>query len=801
MKRAKWFRCLQFNPIKLTGACSVVLLWFGLSVESAYAHHIVPKYDLNCSADFACPKELHRRIDFWIEVFKSWDKEKAIFHDPETPERVYSIVNTGEGCSSRVSRKIKKERKRLKTLLYNTASKLDSGDALKEEEAHIAKLFGNQNTSSLKKAAENIRCQSGVKDSFISGLKRFGRYSYMVDTVLAQYQLPEDIRYLPFVESSYNPAAYSKAGAAGMWQIMPRTARVLGLELDATIDERLDPEAATHAAARYLVKSRSSLTELARSIDPNIKDEEISPFIITSYNYGLNGMRRAIRTVEPDYLAVLQNYKSPSFQIAVKNFYSSFLAARHVALNAQTYFGEIASAKTLKYETVVLNHATSVERIKTVFKVKEEELKPINLGLTRFIWHGWRMIPAGYQLKLPHRNGGYKNQIERLNGLAPETVAPGSGSYVVRKGDTACGIARALRVNCRELINLNRLGKRAIIRVGQQLDIPRKLVVVSQTVSKGPDENVVTQASESPSPVTYKVKRGDTACGIARKRGVSCRELISFNNLGRKATIYVGQKLVIPGAFSKTAEIAGLDENNRYLVRKGDYACSIANRFSVSCTELKRVNKLNKKATIYPGQKLIIPGLELPDTTKTAEQLAQVNQAIDEANTAEVDDKSDQVSSDQLSNLLDTLPDLGVSVTDSNGSPVYRIWVEADETLGHYSDWLGLGSTKRIRQLNKLKSGQLRIGQILTLPISTAESVQQFEQKRIEYHQVLSESLKTYYTLEGIEKYTVQSGDSVWSLSQKSGFPVWLFYRLNPRFKISSLNRGQIVLIPNLQTK
>ncbi len=765
------------------------------------ADHLLPIHKLNCSSDFPCPKELQRRIDFWIQVFKGWSKTKAIFHDPNKPERVYSVVDTGDGCSSRVKSTIKKERKRIKTNLYNAAIKLESGAGMNKTEAHYAALFSGSKPSALRHASENIRCQSGVRDSYLAGLKRFNRYSYMVDSILEQYQLPPDIRYLPFVESSYNPAAYSKVGAAGMWQIMPSTARTLGLELNATIDERLDPEAATHGAARYLVNSRKSLTELARSIDPGIKSEEISPFVITSYNYGVNGMRRAIKQVEPDYLTVLDKYKSPAFQVAVKNFYSSFLAARHVALNSEKYFGDVAKADKLQYKTLVLENATSVDRISKVFKVSEKDLKPINLGLTRFVWNGWRMIPAGYQLKLPYRSSGYDKQIAKLKSLTPETVAPGSENYVVRKGDTACGIARALQVNCQELIRMNQLGKRALIRVGQKLEIPGKLVAVSEPSNRRQDKTVVKRDTSLKQAYSYTVRRGDTACVIASKNGVSCRELIAINKLGRKATIYVGQKLVIPGKVSVAGQVAGLDENNRYLVRKGDSACNIARRFAVGCNEFKKLNNLNKKATIYPGQRLKVPGLVVPDTTETVVKLAKVDVVVKKADEQTIVGEDTVITSPGLSNLLDTLPDLRVSVAESGGQPVYRISVEADETMGHYADWLGLTSTRGIRSLNKLKQSQLRIGQLLQLPISSGSIVEQFENRRTEYHLVLSEELKSHYDLVGLVKYTVRGGDTVWSLSKDSGFPVWLFYRLNPQFKVLGLRVGQSVLLPDLQEK
>ena len=380
--------------------------------------------------------------------------------------------------------------------------------------------------------------------------------------------------------------------------------------------------------------------------------------------------------------------------------------------------------------------------------------------------------------------------------MTPETVAPGSESYTVRKGDTACGIARALQVNCRELIRMNRLGKRALIRIGQKLEIPRRLVVVKEPADRGPAKTVVKRAEGDELTALHKVKRGETACKIAENYGVSCRELINVNSLGRKATIYVGQRLVIPGQ-TVTHKAVLLDENNRYLVKKGDFACSIARRLQVSCNDLRKVNNLDKKATIYPGQKLVVPGLELQNTNQTAEALANVKQVAEKADSS----STDVVTSPGLSNLLDSLPDLSVSITDNNGAPVYRIWVEADETLGHYADWLGMGSTSSLRSLNGLSKSTVRLGQSLKLPVKDASIVTRFEQKRIEYHQVLSEELKQYYELAGVRKYKVQSGDSVWSLSDSFGFPVWLFYRLNPEYKISRLNSGEQVLIPELAAK
>ena len=804
----------------MAATLAVLAALLGVSaMEPARAHHLLPDHTLKCSENFPCPEEIQPRVHFWIEVFRSWGKETAILHDPKQPARVYTVFNSGRGCSRVVRSTLKRKRNQVKKSLRAIAAKIESGQKMTTaNERHLAALFPAKNPREIRAAANNIRCQGGVRDSFVAGLKRFKGYRGMIDDVLLDAGLPAEIRYLPFVESSYNPAAYSKAGAAGMWQIMPKTARVLGLELNATLDERLDPEAATRAAALYLRRADESLSAVARESDPAITRPQINPFIITSYNYGVSGMKRAIRQVAPDFMAVLERYKSRRFRVAVKNFYASFLAARHVAINAEHYFGVLPVDAPGEYQTVVLAHSTSIARIEAVFGLGQAALRPLNRALTRYVWRGWRLIPAGYRLRLPPKDDRWQAARTRLSSMRPEKVISGGDRYTVRRGDTACGIARAVRVNCSTLIRANQLGKNALIIPGQKLLIPRKLVIAS----------AATAGKREPPPrpgisTTYRVRLGDTACGIAERFGVGCRTLISHNRLGRTAKIYAGQDLYIPGGVPASVQPRGLNADNQYIVRRGDSACRVAQRFSVNCSALRRLNELNASAIIHPGQKLKIPGLVVPTTSRTAALLAQVTvappasdaqpfpkmtatpfatakTAVETLNALEA--LAIDADADALRNLLDTLPELGIRVTSVAGEPVYTVRVEADETLGHFSDWLGIGGAGRLRKLNRLRgSRSLAIGARLVLPVRDAKMVERFEQRRTDYHQVLSESLKEHYDLVGIESYTVRRGDSPWLLARQLGFPLWLLYRFNPVLHNTSLVPGQVVVLPKLKAK
>ncbi|MBS1269658.1 MAG: Membrane-bound lytic murein transglycosylase D [Gammaproteobacteria bacterium] len=497
----------------------------------------VETHDLGCGDTFPCLREIQRRVDFWIKVFRSWNTDQLIFHDRANPARVYSVMTSKYSCRrSKAARPVRAERKRIEDMLRTLAKKATwEKPGWSEEELGYLRLFPKRDPDEISPAVNRVRCQQGNRDRFQKALKRYGRYRSNILKVLRGHDLSEDLIYLPFVESAYNPEAYSRAGAAGLWQIMPATARKLGLQLDATMDERFDPHRSTWAAARYLRRSTDRLNAVARQLDASVEPYQVNPFVITSYNYGVTGMARAIRAVGPDYIEVLNKYRSRSFRTAVRNFYASFLAARYVARNAEKYFGPIKADGELAVAQFVLTKPISVDRIVNVFGVHRKTVKRLNPALTRYVWKGWRLIPKGYTLKIPYRKGGWKARIAKLESLPTEHPQLSGRQYVVQRGDTACEIARVFKVHCKDLIQLNGLGRRALIRVDQKLDIP------------GRPKPTASQRVASIEGGSYTVRRGDTACEIADSFKVACNKLIRANGLGSRAIIHIGQKLRIPG--------------------------------------------------------------------------------------------------------------------------------------------------------------------------------------------------------------------------------------------------------------
>ena len=596
---------------------SIVLLsLFFVSAFSAYAKDVpvVEKHQLDCGDVFACPDVIKRRVDFWIHVFREWKLDEAVFHHKNHPEIVYSVIKSKEGCRKLEKRRhLKKERKRIQDTLKGIAGSLQAGKELSSYQRKIADQFTYLKPANFRDAAKNVRCQSGNRERFAEALENFHHYQPDILQALNEQGLSNDIQYLPFVESAFNPKALSHVGAAGLWQIMPITGRKLGLRVTNAVDERYDPTKASFAAAKYFRNSTDSLTELANEKSITVSEKAINPFIITSYNYGVTGMKKGIRKVGLDYTRLLTEYKSPRFQTAVKNFYSSFVAARYVAKNSERYFGKLGKNDLAEKVTdVTMKRSTSAKRLASVFSVSKERLKELNPALTRQVWRGKALVPAGYVVHLPFAQHAWQAEVAKLDSLPQERVIPDYIWHKVRRGETACGIARKHRVSCRRLISMNGLNRRATIYAGKRIKIPSGKGGIA----------LISDAS------SHVVRRGETACGIARKYSVSCQDLLSLNNLNNKSILQIGQQLALvkPAAVEKasqkktapssaqkspvdqTASVASKNWTMWHKVQKGQTACEIAEQYSVSCKALLSANSLTANSKLRIGQKLTIPG-------------------------------------------------------------------------------------------------------------------------------------------------------------------------------------------------
>jgi len=295
-------------------------------------------------------------VTFWINIFTKYSKEQGIIHDINNLNIIYDIIKLDPSETRAASRnnkkKIKTAYKKYKAILL-TLSQNKTG--LTKEEKKIAALFKPGTSAKIyKNAAFNIRCQTGLKKQFKTGLVRSGSVIEEFKRIFRSHGLPTDLTYLPCVESSFNFKAYSKFGAAGIWQFTRSTGKQY-MTVGYVVDERRDPYISTDAAARLLKRNYSTLRSW--------------PMAITAYNHGLAGMRRA-KKAKGSYEKIVKSYRSRSFKFASRNFYSEFLAARHVAKNSESYFGKIRYQKPYPFKSLKTKGYLSVDPISSHLNLK-----------------------------------------------------------------------------------------------------------------------------------------------------------------------------------------------------------------------------------------------------------------------------------------------------------------------------------------------------------------------------------------------------------------------------------------------
>lgn len=397
-------------------------------------------------------------VAFWRDIYGKYPSSQGVLHDKRDLSIIYEVLDV-EGTWETAARERDRQKiERVKERYLDILKSLAAGvPPQSREERRVAALFGARATpEDFRLAQENIRFQSGQKDNFRKGLIRSGAYLEEIKEIMASYGVPEDLAYLPHVESSFNYKAYSKFGAAGIWQFTESSGKQFQLDVDYAIDERRDPLKATHAAARMLRHNYEKLGTW--------------PLAVTAYNHGINGMMRA-KAAKGDYERIFQEHESELFKFASRNFYSEFLAAREVAKNYQAYFGPLPIEPPVNSKAVVLPNYALVNDLVKHLKVDLDTFKALNPALREPVYLGQKLIPKGYEVRVPQQG----KAVRLADTIPPQILKEDQAQptiYQVRQGDTAFSIARQHGISVADLLRGNGLDDQAVICPGQNLRIP-----------------------------------------------------------------------------------------------------------------------------------------------------------------------------------------------------------------------------------------------------------------------------------------------------------------------------------------
>jgi len=455
-----------------------------------------------------------------------------------------------------------------------------------------------------------IHCfQTVERDFFMTAYQRSGMYRPAIITELKRAGIPEELSWLPFVESGFKIKALSRARALGLWQFIPSTGYKYGLSRDEWIDERMDVEKSTRAAIAYLKELHDMFGDWLT--------------VLAAYNCGEGKVLRVISLQHINYFDRFWDLYN-LLPRETSRYVPRFLATLHIIKNPQKYGFNLSDAeKPIAVETVKVNKIIKLEDIASRMEMSDEKMYLINSELR------YKITPdREYDLKIP------KESLAKFNSVVNEIPESQKPRFLlartvfirhrVKSGESVNSIADRYGVPVSRIISYNRLNPQKALVAGKRLTIPiikEKLYVKNKLRQR--NDKIQTSSGQ------YRVKRGDTLQMIARRSGTTEAQIKKLNNL-KTDTIRAGQILKL----SKNENVTNSAENknnttkaiqkskiknkilsaedvdklgtNKYIVTKGDNLYSISKKNNTNVAKLKELNNLSEDEKIIPGQILVV---------------------------------------------------------------------------------------------------------------------------------------------------------------------------------------------------
>jgi membrane-bound lytic murein transglycosylase D len=558
--------------------------WLGLALQLAAFIWCTP-LRADTSDAFAYPTELEPDVRFWIRVYTEVTTDEGLLHDDWYMGLVYEVLRFDPSDSPRQrERTVEQAKARYAALLRRFAA----GDTenLTPHETRILHAFGDKTTpAGYREAIERIRFQLGQADRFHEGLIRAQAYEASISRVLADRGVPPEIGALPHVESSFNPAAYSRVGAAGLWQFMPGTARRY-MRVDGVVDQRLDPYSATEAAANLMLYNYRLLGSW--------------PLAVTAYNHGPGGLKRAQDDLGTSDIAVIvKHYQGATFGFASRNFYVAFLAALEVDRNAEKYFGPLTHLPETQSTVVTLPDYVAVDALARAFKADLGALRVLNPALRPPVWNKTRLVPRGYALRIPGSPppADVSAAWARLAPAERFVAQRNDGSHRARRGETLASIAAASGVTLNRLLAANGLSNTRELARGETVRIP-----LPASRAEGSAAAAAAAATSAPSealPAAEAPAAAAEATPALARLPPPPKEPVSERQAESTALLPAAS----PSGNGDTTDYS-VGADNTVVVQAAETLGHFADWSKVSSTSLRTLNKLHKNAMVTLGHKV-----------------------------------------------------------------------------------------------------------------------------------------------------------------------------------------------------
>ena len=406
-------------------------------------------------------------------------------------------------------------------------------------------------------------------------IRRAGKYFPMVEEKLEKAGLPPQLAYLTMIESGYNPKAFSRARAAGMWQFIASTARSYGLRVDYWVDERRDPEKSTDAAIKHLKYLYKIFDDWS--------------LVLAAYNSGEGRVGRAIRKQG------VSDYLKLQLPRETRNYVPRLLAVQMLMSEPARYGLDPIRAAADQPDIILVKKCAGVDVVAECAGVDRETVEAMNPALRRWCTHP----DGGTSLRLPP--GAGERFVERFAAYPKDKLVSWT-RYRVKKGDALSRIARKFGTTTSAIVRVNKLKNPNSIRAGKTVVIP--IPAVKGSSIQIPVE-VASMRTAEHVPDFHVVKRGDAPYKIAARHGIGLKDLLAWNGLGRNTPIYPGQTLLLHApARHRTFGSGYPPPDSIYEVRRGDSLTGISRKLGVGIGDLIAWNSLKNPNRLEIGQKL-----------------------------------------------------------------------------------------------------------------------------------------------------------------------------------------------------
>ncbi len=462
--------------------------------------------------------------------------------------------------------------------------------------------------------------QTGERNFFISSYQRSGLYRPDIVKELKRLGLPEELSWLPLVESGFKISALSSARALGLWQFIPSTGYKYGLERDQWIDERMDPEKSTRAAIAYLKDLHGMFGDWLT--------------VLAGYNCGEN---RVLRVISKQHINYLDRFWDLYHQLPYETarYVPRFLATIHIVRDPQKYGMDLGSPMNKQgrgpgYEVVKTNKSMRLQDIAQHLNIPEETMGQLNPELR------YKITPENeYALKVPTDMAGkYASVADAIPHWEKPLPAPQSRPVViahrVKRGESLGSIAKKYRTSPQSIRTYNHLSAKSSVKTGQYLSIPIRSSKVAKNVSNSVASEERKKKTVGGDFISYRVKKGDTLASIAEKNNTTVPAIKETNRM-KKNTVKTGEiiklarpvsgianeeasvsdvkgsKKVVKGTTSTKASSEGKKNDKTYVVKKGDSLTRIAKSHEMELSRLRELNNMKEKnVTLKEGQVIIL---------------------------------------------------------------------------------------------------------------------------------------------------------------------------------------------------